>query len=146
MTQPEQMKRGTVVEGRGAQAVSGWLDVLEGSTNGARFYSRPRPGTMVACAMDRRRQSGVVLGAIYTDRAQAPADSDTTLHIEMADGSVAVYDAGVFTFTHAGGAVFRIEGTDVSITGNLNLSGNLTVDGSTSLQATTINGIVQTGS
>lgn len=151
----DQFKRGIVVEGRGAQvrvrwedndeAISGWLDVSQVASSGMKFYSRPAPGSLVACLVDQNRESGVVVGALYNDQDAAPADSAETLHMEMADGSVLSYAGGVLTFAHAGGAVIEVAGSSVTITGDCTLDGNLTVKGNTDLEDTKINGVTQVG-
>ena len=172
----DQMKRGIVIEGRGSQVrvqfedndgvISPWLDVVQATTFGAKSYTRPKPGSLVICAMDKNRESGSVIGAIYSDADPAPKDSHSTYYHEMDDGSVLKYEDGKYTIQHAGGAVMTVEGNEIGITGNMTVSygggsfsvvgnaismtgnvaiqGDLDVTGNTNLKNTTINGINQT--
>lgn len=156
-----EFKRGIVVDGRGSQvrvrwedndeAISGWLDVSQVASLGMKIYTRPAPGTMVACLVDQNRESGVVVGALYNDQDPAPADSAETLHMEMDDGSTLLYAGGVLTITHCGGAVIEVAGADVTITANVTITGtatiagNLDVTGTTDLKTTKINGVTQVG-
>lgn len=149
----EQIKRGVVVEGRGSQVrvrcedndnvLSPWLDVGQRSVSGMRAFTRPAPGTMVAVAMDARRESGVVLGALYTDANPAPAGGDGTAHFEMPDGSTVVWEGGALNIQHASGVSLSLSGGKLAVTGDLEVAGNLKVSGSTELQGTKIKGINQ---
>lgn len=160
---PDQFRRGVVIEGRGSQVrvqfadddlLSPWLEVTQAATRGARLYARPKVGTMVAVTMDRHAESGVVIGAVYSDEDPPPADSDEITHVEFGDGTTAVYDegAGALTLTFGGGLQLRLSGDTLAITGNVTVSGDvsidgdLTVSGKTDLQATKINGVTQEGS
>ncbi|MCG7518851.1 phage baseplate assembly protein V [Ruegeria sp. Ofav3-42] len=153
--QSDQMKRGIVVEGRGSQVkvrfedndqvISGWLDVAQRSTAGMKVFTRPKPGSQVACLLDANRESGVVLGALYSDADPAPAGGDGTAHFEMPDGSTVIWEGGTFSINHASGIVLSISGGKLVVQGDLEVTGDLTVTGQTDLKATKINGITQVG-
>ena len=115
MSNPDLTKRGIVVEGRGSQVrvrfddndgmISPWLDVIQTSTKGAKVYRRPKPGSLVICALDKNWESGTVLGSIYSNADPAPADSDGVLHVEFEDGTVFEYaeNSSTMKFTNAAG-------------------------------------------
>lgn len=169
----EQLKRGIVIDGRGAQVrvqfedsdqlISGWLDVVQSSALGIKTFTRPRTGSQVVCLMDARCEAGVVLGAVYSDADPAPAGDEGTLHFEMPDGSTAIWDGGTFTLKHASGITLSVAGGKLVVDGNLEITGdlvvagntdlkdattngNLTVTGNTDLRNTLINGVPQVGS
>ncbi len=64
MSNPENTKRGIVIEGKGSRVrvrfddndgiISPWLDVMQATTKGAKIYTRPKPGSMVICALDKK--------------------------------------------------------------------------------------------
>lgn len=150
-----QMKRGTVIAGRGSQVrvqledadgmISPWLDVAQEATIGKRSFRRFKPGELVRVYLDDNGETGEALFAIYNEEDPAPADDDALFYEEAADGSKLEWGVGAFRYTNAEGTVFEVAGADVTITGNVTISGNLTVDGDTDLQDTKINGLVQSG-
>lgn len=163
----DQMMRGIVVEGRGSQVrvrfegndalLSPWLDVMQLSTSGMRMFTRPKPGSQVICQMDAHRESGVVLGAIYSERDPAPDGDEGTLHFEMPDGSTMIWEGDVLKIDHASGISFTLAGgklvidgdceitKDLKVGGDLAVAGDVAVDGETELQDTKINDIPQAG-
>lgn len=153
MPQQEQMKRGIVVDGRGAQVrvqfedndgvISPWLDVAQSSTTGMRMFTRPKPGSQVVCLLDAHRESGVVLGAVYSDADPAPAGHEGTVHFEMPDGSMVIWEGGALTIAHASGVTLTLAGGKLVVDGDLQIAGDLSVTGKTDLTDTKINGITQ---
>lgn len=141
MLNSDQIKRGVVIEGKGAQVrvefeendavASPWLDVVAQVTKGAKIYWRPKVGSLVICAMDEKWESGTVLGAIYSDEDPAPANSDQILHIEFADGTVITYDEGGsrLNFINAAGLDVTAEGNKLSVIGDIIVSGDVVADG-----------------
>lgn len=151
---PEAIKRGIVVEGRGGQvrvqfenddAISPWLDVMQGTTSGAQVFRRPKPGSLVVCALDRNWESGTVLGATYSDTNPPPRDSDDVLAIVCDDGSRIDVDtsSGAVDIALSTGFKLAWSGTDLTITGKVRIVDDLEVTGQTDLKATKINGITQ---
>ncbi|WP_056036622.1 phage baseplate assembly protein V [Loktanella sp. 3ANDIMAR09] len=150
------LRTGIVQEGRAGQVrvlfedegiTSPWLDVLAAETKGAQAFNRPRPGNLVRVVMDDLAETGVVLGAIYSQADPPPADADTTWTMVFGDGTAISYDetTGTLTLSNAAGADLRIVGQTLTFKGNVAIDGDLTVSGQTTLQGTTINGVGQTG-
>lgn len=156
------LRTGIVQEGRGGQVrvlfedediVSPWLDVAVSETRGTRAFNRPRPGNLVRVMMDENAETGVVIGAIYSEADSAPVNSDSQFVVIFGDGTRIDYDedAGKLSFENSAGFSFEIVGTTLSFTGDLVVEGNVQVDGDlavegqTTLGSTTINGIPQSG-
>ena len=154
-----EFRRGRVIGGRGAQnlvefdeldGLKLWLDVAQTRTKGRQSYHRFATGELVRCLIDETGESGEALHAIYTEATPAPADSAAVLHEVLPDGSKLTWDAGVLTYENAAGAALKIDGTRLTFNGDLEVSGeiktkDLSASGTSTLQDTTINGVVQSG-
>lgn len=72
---------------------SPWLAVLVRSTRDDLDYGMPTAGQIVAILLDEREETGVVLGAVYSDHDPPPAESTATARgMVLRDGAVLEYD------------------------------------------------------
>lgn len=70
-----------------------WLPVLTMGSRGDRHYGLPDIGEHVAVLLDRRGETGVCLGCIYSQRDPAPvAGAPDRHHIRFRDGTTIDYD------------------------------------------------------
>ena len=81
--------------------ISGWLDVLQRSTQGDQDYWMPRKGNQVACLLDGRLEDGCVLGCVYSETDPPPADRESLRVVEFADGCRVAYDQEAHKLTVA---------------------------------------------
>lgn len=72
--------------------VSGWLDVLQGSTHGDQDFQLPPVGNQVAVLLDETGDAGCVLGAIYSEVDAPPATAVTQRVMAFTDGCRIEYD------------------------------------------------------
>jgi phage baseplate assembly protein V len=66
--------------------LSGWLDVLQGSTHEDKYYRIPPKGNQVAVLLDEQNEAGCVLGAVYSTADAPPADADNVVVVTLSDG------------------------------------------------------------
>lgn len=76
------------------QMLSYWLPVVVPKSQNDKIYWLPDPGEQVVCLMDERDEAGVVLGAIYSQPDQPPANSADKYHVGFKDGTFVEYDRG----------------------------------------------------
>lgn len=69
-----------------------WLPVAHAKTHQDKHWSLPDVGEQVALLLDRRGDSGVVLGAIFGLRDRPPVASVEHTQLRFADGTVIDYD------------------------------------------------------
>lgn len=70
-----------------------WLPVLAPGSRGDKHYGLPDIGEHVAVLLDRRGETGVCLGCIYSQRDPAPVTgAPDRHHIRFADGTTIDYD------------------------------------------------------
>lgn len=70
-----------------------WLAVIVPGSRADRHYGLPDIGEHVACLLDARGESGVVLGSLYSARDAAPVDgAPDRHHVRFADGTTIDYD------------------------------------------------------
>ena len=91
------------VQFRADRIVSAWLPVLMTGTGDTKTFRMPSTGERVVCLMDKHREDGVVIGAIYDAKNQPTASA--TVRMEFPDGAVFSYDAGTSKMT------FEVSGT-----------------------------------
>lgn len=97
ITSTDPAKARVRVEFQEDRTVSFWLPVLMQNTGETKTFRLFSTGETVACLMDERCETGVVLGAIYTN-ANTPDDS-ATVRWEFSDGAIFEYDAGLSKMT-----------------------------------------------
>lgn len=114
-----------------------WLHMMTAAAGGNQFYSLPDAGELVACILDARGESGVVLGAIYNEADTTPTDSTDIWMKRFSNGTVISHDriSGKVTvdtpgdvLVKAGGKV-TVDAPDTIVTGNLLVKGLLTYQG-----------------
>lgn len=71
---------------------SPWLAVLVSASFGDQEYRMPEPKTQVVALMDDRLETGVVLGAIYSDAQPPPLDDARWWAKRFKDGTFLRYD------------------------------------------------------
>ncbi|OGT98200.1 MAG: hypothetical protein A2079_06315 [Geobacteraceae bacterium GWC2_48_7] len=72
--------------------VSYWLPVVQPKTLKDRFYFMPDVGEHVVCLLDDNGESGVILGAIYSDADPTPVADPDKYHVTFEDGTILEYD------------------------------------------------------
>lgn len=108
-----------------------WLPMITANAGGNRFYALPDEGELVACLLDARGESGVVLGAIYNEEDKTPAASrdiwckeftnGTRIEHNRATGQVTVDTPGQVLVKSA--VRVLIDSPLTETTGNLNVGG-----------------------
>ena len=114
-----------------------WLPMITVSAGSNRFYALPDPGEMVACILDVRGESGVVLGAVYNEADPTPANSRDIWCKEFTNGTRIEHDrrTGQVTVDTPGevlvkaGVKVTIDSPETETTGNLLVKGSLTYMG-----------------
>ena len=124
--------------------VTDWLPLVMGKTLKDRQCLTLDAGEHVACVLDDRFDSGVVLGAIYSEADAPPVSSPDKVHFSFFDGGQIEYDRSSGTLTvvatgpvnvTAGGQVtvvapkVVIDSPDTVCTGNVLVQGRLTYRG-----------------
>lgn len=72
--------------------VSYWLPVVQPKTLKDRFYCMPDVGEHVVVLLDENGESGVILGAIYSEADPPPVSDPDKWHTTFEDGTVLEYD------------------------------------------------------
>ncbi len=75
--------------------VSFWLPVVQPKSLKDRFYHMPDVGEHVVCLLDENGESGVILGAIYSQSDAPPVNSVDKWHVTFEDGTILEYDRAV---------------------------------------------------
>jgi len=124
--------------------VSAWLPVVMRKSLKDKECFTPDPGEHVACVLDENFETGVVLGAVYSDADALPVASGDKLHFRFFDGGSFEYDRSSGTLTivttgpvnvTAAGAVtvkapsVTIDAPETTCTGNLLVEGKLIYQG-----------------
>lgn len=76
-----------------------WLPVVQPKTLRDRFYLMPDVHEHVVCLMDEHGETGVILGAIYSDADAPPANSQDKMHVQFDDDTSVEYDRASHTLT-----------------------------------------------
>lgn len=98
--------------------VSDWLPTAQRKTSGDRDVSTLDKGTQVGCLLDEHFESGIVVGAVYSDADLSPTASGDVHHIAFSDGSFVEYDrAGHMLTAKVGGCTVTVTGTGIKVTG-----------------------------
>ncbi len=75
------------------QLISWWLPVVTPKTQNDKAYWMPDVGEQVVCFMDEHFEDGCVLGSIFSQPDQPPANmSADKWHVTFKDGSTVEYD------------------------------------------------------
>ncbi|SCB71901.1 MULTISPECIES: phage baseplate assembly protein V [Snodgrassella] len=120
-----------------------WLPMLTAAAGGNCFYSLPDVGELVACILDARGESGVVLGALYNQSDTAPAQSNDMWVKQFSNGTVISHDrkSGEVCVQTSGTVVVEadtvlVKASDITLdapsttaTGSLLVQGKLTYQG-----------------
>ena len=85
------------------QIVSYWLPIVVFKSQDDKAYWMPDLGEQVVCLMDARDESGVVLGAIYSQVDTPPVNSADKWHLRFKDNTSFEYDRAM----HALALVFN---------------------------------------
>jgi phage baseplate assembly protein V len=123
--------------------VSMWIPAIQARTGRDKFFSLPDVNEHVACMMDEYAEEGVVLGAIYSKKAQPAINGDDITGVEFEDGSSVQFDraTGTITVNTQGDVIINATGNvtvttplttvdgDLTVTGNLNAQGNMSGGG-----------------
>lgn len=72
--------------------ITHWLFVLFKDTQDNKHYSLPEKGTQVSILLDPRGETGVVLGAIYSEVDKPPVTNRKKWHKLFSDGTSLEYD------------------------------------------------------
>jgi phage baseplate assembly protein V len=72
--------------------ISYWLPVVQPKTLKDHFYYMPDVGEQVVCLLDDNGESGVILGAIYSQADAAPVNNPDKWHVTFEDGTILEYD------------------------------------------------------
>lgn len=94
-----------------------WLAVLVPGSRADRHYGLPDIGEHVACLLDARGESGVVLGSLYSARDAAPVDgAPDRHHVRFADGTTLDYDRRSHKLTiHCVGDIEIVSDTHIAM-------------------------------
>jgi phage baseplate assembly protein V len=98
--------------------VSDWLPVAHGATLGNRQVSTLDVNSQVGCLLDDHFETGMVVGAIYSDVDAPPTTSgdETAYHFGQADKMVYDREAQVLTIS-VGGCTVTVDGDGITVTG-----------------------------
>lgn len=112
---------------------TGWLPWLTWRAGADRSWWAPEAGEQVAVLTPAGRgEQAVVLGALFSDAHDAPADRPTTHRTVYADGAVIEYDRGAHALRAelpAGATVTILASGGLAITGDITLAGRLDATG-----------------
>lgn len=115
--------------------VSDWLPVSVFQTKATKVYFKPVVGEHVYCLMDKHLETGVVAGALYSDRDSEPGDGSSQLHIETAGGTKIIIDADGKVQMYAGDQIsitadntINIQADAINLNGTVNISGGIQAD------------------
>lgn len=94
-----------------------WLAVLVPGSRGDRHYGLPDLGGHVACLLDARGESGVVLGSLYSARDAVPVDgAPDRHHVRFADGTTLDYDRRTHKLAiHCAGDIEIVSATHLTL-------------------------------
>ena len=113
-----------------------WLPMITLNAGGNRFYALPDEGELVKCLLDARGESGVVLGAIYSEADPTPASSRDIWCKEFTNGTRIEHDRRTGQVTVETTGKVLVEASEVTIdapqttcTGKLTVVGLLTYQG-----------------
>lgn len=126
--------------------VSKWISAIQPRTGRDKFFSLPDVNEHVACMMDEYAEEGVVLGAVYSKKAQPAISGDDVTGVEFEDGSSVQFDraTGTITVNTQGDVIINATGNvtvttplatvdgDLTVTGNLSAQGNMSGGGTIS--------------
>jgi phage baseplate assembly protein V len=126
--------------------VSKWISAIQPRTGRDKFFSLPDVNEHVACMMDEFAEEGVVLGAVYSKKAQPAISGDDVTGVEFEDGSSVQFDrsTGTITVNTQGDVIINATGNvtvttplatvdgDLTVTGNLSAQGNMSGGGTIS--------------
>lgn len=102
-----------------------WLPMLHLHTKDDKYYTMPDKGELVACMMDETWETGVIMGALYSNKNKPPSEAgEDKSVVKFKDGTVIKYDragkkldvtaVGDITITASSGTV-HIEATTVEL-------------------------------
>jgi phage baseplate assembly protein V len=120
-----------------------WLPMLTSAAGRNCFYSLPDVGELVACILDARGESGVVLGALYNQNDITPTKSNDIWMKKFSNGTVISHDRNSGeVYVHTAGKVvveadtvlvqaseITLDAPSTTATGNLLVQGKLTYQG-----------------
>lgn len=124
-----------------------WLPVVQPKTLADRFYLMPDIDEHVVCLLDENGESGVILGAIYSDAGAPPVNSQDKWHVTFDDGTILEYDrashllkadvkgavdldtTGNVTATIGGTLTATVTGESTITTPKLTVNGNVQING-----------------
>jgi phage baseplate assembly protein V len=117
---------------------SDWLPIVFPFTNKDKAIWQLSIGEHVACLMDERCESGVILGAIYSDADVPDAGTGAgVFKITFEDGTYLKYDKGAHKLTaNVAGAAdviatgeIKLQGSKIKITGDVEVTGKVDATG-----------------
>jgi len=102
------------------QMLSYWLPVVVPKTQNDKAYWLPDIGEQVVCLMDGHDESGVVIGAIYSQADVTPVQSADKFHLGFKDGTTIEYDraAHVLGLAFEDSTTFKYDSGQHSLTLN----------------------------
>jgi len=115
------------------EAVTGWLPWLAARAGGDTIWWAPEVGEQVLIlAPSGEISNGIVLGALYSDKRQAPTSDPDKHLVRYSDGAEIEYDREAHRLRAvlpSGGAAEISAPEGVTITGDVMVTGDVTVDG-----------------
>lgn len=106
-----------------------WLPMITPAAGGNQFYSLPDEGEQVACLLDARGESGVVLGATYNGADKPPAGSKDMWVRRFSNGTVIQHNRASGNVLVQTGGTVTIDAPNSVFTGNALVMGLLTYQG-----------------
>ena len=106
-----------------------WLPMITPAAGGNQFYSLPDDGEQVACLLDARGESGVVLGATYNGADKPPAASKNMWVRRFSNGTVIQHNRASGNILVQTGGTVTVDAPNSVFTGNALVMGLLTYQG-----------------
>jgi phage baseplate assembly protein V len=120
---PEKATARVVFEAQGV--VSYDLPVLQRQTLNNKDYCLPDVGEYVVCIfLPTGNAEGFILGAIYSEENEAPANSSDKRVISFSDGTTIEYDRSTHTLS-----INTVGPVNIVASGNINITGDVIADG-----------------
>lgn len=125
------------------------LPILVAATKSNKHYHLPDIGEQVVCLMDENLETGVIVGAIYSQVDEVPAaNGDDVESVTFSDGAEIQYNrsSGVLKITGVTDVIVECDtanieaASGVDITGNVNITGTITATGNIVTTADVITG------